>query len=199
MCATEEISEQEQTFGDGGRPQLLDVVTIPMLEPRPVNHQQENHLINENCRWKKTGSVNNRRLPELLDKPAQLWENGNSSKVGNNDGVAAGNMQNIDNSLFFIKPESLTITVVWKTHSTGKEVRANFGYNKEQYYLKVTDTIAESKYENKSLQEYQQQGLEMPRDYPIPIDNVYLCVSLAEKIFHGHYYKLTAAIVGVPD
>ena len=38
----EEVSEQERQYADGSDPEVLDVIEIPLLEPRPKPYQPEN-------------------------------------------------------------------------------------------------------------------------------------------------------------
>ncbi len=185
---TEEILEREQMFADGGCPQILDVVTIPMMEPKPAHHQRENHLIDSAGSWEKIGDLDNRDLPALLDDVSNgLWINEGSSRAGHNDRVSIAQARRLKNSLLLIQPQSLTIIVQWGARwkkGDRPEVRADFEHNKHNYRLKVTDPVAEDKYQSKGLGEYS-----------IATDDVYLCVSLAEAL-GDNCYKLVAAIIG---
>ncbi len=185
----EEISKTEQTFSDDSQPKLLDIVSIPMLKPQRMRHQQENHLIDDSQRWKRTGRVKKYALPELLDDtPGEIWINAG----GKNDRIPVAAVRKLKGSLLLIKPESLTI-IVQRTQLYKEgylpQVRAVFGHNKHSYNLAVTDLIAEEKYRQKS------RDYRIP-EHPVAVDNVYLCVSLAEKEFQGNFYKLVAAIIG---
>ena len=53
---SEAILEHEQRYEDGSYPQVLDVIDILLLGPRPKDHQQENWLINEG-RWVRVGRI----------------------------------------------------------------------------------------------------------------------------------------------
>lgn len=44
---SEEISEEERRYENGQSAQILDVISVPMREPRPGAHQTENHLIDD--------------------------------------------------------------------------------------------------------------------------------------------------------
>ena len=190
----EEISTTEQTFSGGGCPELLDVVEIPMLTPKPTGHQQENHLIDGSKKWKKVGRVAPGELSALRDDvPGPLWvDNGN-----NNDRVSVADAHNLDNSLLLVKPTNLSIVVQWK--DTKMQVRANFHHNGNSYNMVVTDPVAEEKYTQMAKADYRQDNARtLPREYETP-DGVYLCVSLAEQTFYGKLYKLVAAIIGDND
>ncbi|WP_424946793.1 dual OB domain-containing protein [Candidatus Spongiihabitans sp.] len=194
---TEEISQQEQTLPDGSLLQLLDVVTIPMQEPKPKHHQQENHLIDGTGSWEKTGTLNQRDLPALLDDVSDtLWINGSSTVAGNNDRVPVADTRNLENSLLLIQPTSLTIIVQYESYKGGgrPDVRAEFIYQGCDYSIRVTDPDAEKKYQDIGYTDHK-AGKEMPHRYPVAVDDVYLCVSLADE-FEGYCYKLVAGIIG---
>src|SRR6266849_9791111 len=53
----EEISVQDRRYEDGHLPNLLDIISIPMLQPKPCTYQSENHLIADNYYWEKTGTA----------------------------------------------------------------------------------------------------------------------------------------------
>ena len=41
----QEVSEYERQYEDGSDPRVLDIVDVPLLEPRPLDHQTENWLL----------------------------------------------------------------------------------------------------------------------------------------------------------
>ena len=196
----EEISCGEQTFADGSYPQLLDVVSIPMLEPKPMHHQQENHLIDEGQRWRKMRSVDHNVLPELLDNiPGDLWINGNSSNPGCNDRVLFADAENLKESLFLIAPTSLKFIVRWQGHHGGtRQVRADFHHNENHYNLAVTDPVIEKIYKHIAYSDYHKDDQDLPREYSATVGGIYLCISLGEA-WEGHCYKLVAAVIEGPD
>ena len=191
----EEISCGEQTFADGSYPQLLDVVSIPMLEPKPMHHQQENHLIDKGQRWRIIKSMDHNVLSELRDDiPGDLWINGSSSNPGCNDRVLFADAKNLEESLFLIAPTSLKFIVRWKERRKGiRQVRADFHHNKNHYNLVVTDPVIEQQYMDMSYSDYRKDGQGLPREYSATVDGVYLCISLGEKLYR-YCYKLVAAV-----
>ena len=197
---SEEISMEEQTFSNGTRPKLLEVVAVPFIQPKPVLHQQENHLIyakNGNRLWENIGCVAQRELPQLLDNVSgNLWLNGCSSVHGHNDRVSVTEAKDLRNSLLLIQPASLTIHLQKNPYqeSNYPKVRAEFEYNGQNYILMVTDPPTEQKYRNKNLREKEP----LPCYYSVVTDNVYLCVSLGKE-FQGYCYKLVASIIGDKD
>ena len=48
----EEVSQIERQYENGGGPQLLDVIDIPLRLALPKNHQQENWLLDPDRRWR---------------------------------------------------------------------------------------------------------------------------------------------------
>jgi len=53
-----EISKKEErVFADGSDPQILDIISIALLKPlaHKYKYQTENHLIDSNIHWEKTG------------------------------------------------------------------------------------------------------------------------------------------------
>ncbi|MDD9856354.1 MAG: hypothetical protein OXU88_09280 [Gammaproteobacteria bacterium] len=190
---SEGVSVEEQTLDAGGCPQLLDVVEVPILENKPDGFQQENHLIDTRQSWKKVGHVGPDQLPMLTDYvPNSLWVNDGKK----NDRIPAALARQLTYSLLLIKPESLIVVVDWNPNRKGKQTRAQFRFNNEHYDLVVTDTVAESKYENMSTKDFYEKNLEMPREYEV-VDETYLCVSIADM--GGTVYKLVAAIIGDTD
>ncbi len=163
------------------QPNVLDVIKIPLLEPKPGVYQSENHLINPREPWIKQGSLSASQLPELCDSVPSLWFNGYHSFKGVNDRMPVEiTNQSVHHSLLLIKPDRLSISVD-KTFSQVK-IRSDFDFNRERYQLVVTDPNIEYLYHFKPEGEYE-IGSE-----------VYLCISLGEP-FEGYCYKLVAAII----
>ncbi|MDA7967598.1 MAG: hypothetical protein MPK31_01490 [Gammaproteobacteria bacterium] len=192
------ISSEDMVLADGLCPQLLDVISIPLLEPMPKQHQKENHQIDVSQSWTKQSVLGKQELPKLLDSGFDtLWLN--DPQFAKNDRIRTAKAHNLLGSLLLIQPESLNIIVQWKQPYTGgpPEVVADFRYNQCNYQLCVTDPLAEQKYRKMSMAE-KKLGKELPRIYPAAADKICLCVSLGEE-YHGFYYKLVAAIIGDPD
>jgi hypothetical protein len=125
----------------------------------------------------------------LLDTPAALWANESSSTAGTYDRVTPATAATLNNSLWLIKPQQLTIRVLAPGAPFGnprRKVRASFTYNSTWYDFGVTDLTAEAEFLRRS------NG-----DYEITQD-AYLCVSLGEAhtdpYGHTFCYKLAAAI-----
>lgn len=176
---TEEISEEERLYEDGTDPELLDIILIPMIEPRPKAHQIENHLIDDRKYWVKVGKLAWDKLPNLADRPqGPLWFNSGSSYNGLNDRIPLSQAERFQNSLFLIESDGLSVRVAVEGAEFGtpkRKVRANFRYQGYQYILAVTDPDIERMYLARKNGEYS-------------IDEAYLCVSLGDV-----YERISAA------
>ena len=163
------------------QPKLLDIISIPILQPQTHTYQSENYLIDHRKRWLKQGTLSATQLSQLCDTVSTLWINGYHSWNGFNDRIPVDIVQSqINTSLLLIKPNTLSIFVEKEVHHI--KIRANFYLNHQQYRLVVTDPNVESRYRFKGEGEYPMTG------------DIYLCISLGEP-FEGYCYKLVAAVI----
>ncbi len=183
---TEEISQKEGRYKDGSDPDVLDIIVIPMIQPKPTGFQSENHLIDPEYYWEKAGQATWSQVLAAVDAPSgSLWINGSSSYNGSNDRVIAASANTLKNSLFLIKPSDLKIVVATEGEDFGnprRRVRASFHFNGEYYIFSVTDPF------------YRDQYLE-GENGSFPIRTGLLCVSLGGLHEDGYAYKLAAAII----
>ena len=180
---TEEVSERERRYANGGDPRLLDVIDVPVLGARPTRHQRENWLLDSARRWQFVDRVHPSGLARLADPRAPLWVDGYSSNEGQNDRVPEYRAPGLRDSLRLIWTDNLRITVSAPNEPQGdfrRFVRGRFGYCGTDYSIRVTDPIVEERYIKIG-------------DYPI--GGRFVTVSLAETPFYGYYYKLIAAII----
>jgi len=94
-----EISEEERRFENGKDPRVLDIIDVPMIAAVPLLHQTENHVIDAGYYWTKKGQLPWAELKHLIDKPAPLWFNGDSTYSGLNDRVSVEHAAKMTNSL----------------------------------------------------------------------------------------------------
>ena len=185
---SEEISEEERRYENGQNAQVLDVIYVPMFEPKAHRHQSENHLIDDKYNWEKVGSANWADVEGALDTVSgPLWINGHSTWNGLNDQVPEAKVDSLASSLYLIRPTNLQINVGIEGGVYGpakRRVRASFSFDRLSYRLMVTDPVIERKYL-------------AGQDGSSPVENAILCVSLGE-LFQGHAYKLVAAVI-TPD
>ena len=66
-----DVSEYERQYEDGSDPRPLDIVDVPVLEPKPDGCQTENWLLDPERYWERAGSVS----------PLDIPSNGSGSTV----------------------------------------------------------------------------------------------------------------------
>jgi len=180
---TGELSVEEISFEDGGTPQLLDIILVELAKHSPQACQSENFTIVDSQKWIKLGTLPVSEVSRLCDHVDSLWINGYNSYNGINDRIPLEMTDDgLSNSLLFIQPDNLCITVE-EGIKLLKKVRAKFEFNDIKYWLTVTDPVIENQYLKEELGEY-----------PIEDENAFLCVSLGEP-HEGYRYKLVAGII----
>ena len=186
--ASEEINEEERRYENGDSTQVLDIVSIRFREHRPHSYQTENHLIDDEYYWAKSGAIDWHQLQDALDViEGPLWANNHSTYNGINDQVPEHVANTFQGSLKLLHPNDLRISVGVEGGVYGpakRRVRASFVVGQFQYKLMVTDPQIERHYLKGENGEF-------------PIDEAIICVSLGE-LFHGYAYKLVASIF-MPD
>jgi len=182
---TAEISVEERQYENGSEPKLLDIIDIPLIAPVPRIHQTENHMIDAEVYWTKEGEFSWEDVTALLDTPASLWGNGDSTYHGRNDRMTQAAASAFQNSLWLIAPTNVVMRVLTPGAAFGnpkRRVRAEFTYQGVPYDLMVTDPVAERVYLARSNGDY-------------PSQDVRFCISLAEAHTDGYCYKLVAAVI----
>lgn len=183
--AGQEVAASEGRYSDFTDPKVLDIMKVPVLEPKPENHQQENWLLDPRGTWSKQGVVSWTELQAAVDAPPEpLWKNGSSSSRGTNDRVAASDVATFARSLYLLRPTNLVISVELEVAEdfARRRVRARFSLGKSSYRLAVTDPVVVQKY------------LSEP-DGEFAVPEALLCVSLAADVLSGYCYKLVAAVI----
>ena len=180
-----------QRYCEGTRdPQLLDVIEVPLLEPRSSGYQSENHLIDPKQQWRCRGNVTVEQIVPAIEKiNGPLWINGDSTWNGRNDRITRAGAAAIANSLVLVQPESLTMTINTEGADFGnprRRVRGEFSLGGHDYIFAVTDPIIESEFEAKADGSSRETG------------NPILCISLSE-IFETQNacYKLIAGVIEI--
>ena len=179
----EEISPRERCYADGGDPQVLDVIDVPLLDPRPKTYQRENWLLDPNRCWAKVGQATWNDLRSMTDRDEPLWINDHSTRGGQNDRVPLAETAAIDNSLRLIRVDELTVTVSEPSRPSADfpVLRGSFNYLGDDYRFRITDPASESGSLNLTYGDY-------------PVGERYLVISLGEP-YEGYAYKLIATII----
>ncbi|WP_079031829.1 dual OB domain-containing protein [Streptomyces specialis] len=178
------ISASERRYLSGEEPQVLDVISMRLIDYQPVGFQRENWLLDSSVRWEKTGQIGWGGLSRLEQRPVRLWLNGYSTNAGCNDFLPADRQSTVNDSLKLIRVNGATIRV--DTPSPRSEdarlvVRAEFKYAGSGYVLRVTDPVCEEK--------FRKQGVGRHR-----LGDSFLTISLSEE-FMGRIFKLVAAVI----
>lgn len=178
-----EVSEYERQYSDGSDPRVLDVLDVPLQEPRPWLFQQENWLLDPKHYWARNGTLD---WPELAGFTVvrPLWVNGYSTYNGHNDKVPLSVASGLTSSLMLIQADAIRLTVFAPGEAFGnakRRVQARFHHAGDEYRLWVTDP------------RYERSYLAKP-DGSYDLGEVYLTVSLGEPK-DDDCYKLVAAIV----
>ena len=180
----EEVSLSECRCTDNSIPQVLDVIEVPVVSPKPRDYQQENWLLDRKRRWIKKHSISTGELSAMSDPTNTLWTNNHSTYHGLNDRVPEVDANDFRNSLYLIRVNTLDIQVFVPSAAFGsgaKRVQGLFQYNGVCYSLRVTDNDYEYTYLQRPEGHYQ-------------IGPCFLTVSLGEP-YKGFAYKLIAAII----
>jgi hypothetical protein len=180
----EEVSEYERQYEDGSDPRVLDLVDVPLQEPRPRGYQQENWLLDPERYWIRVGHVRWDALARLAERGGDLWLNGYRTFHGENDKIPLESAARIRSSLKLIHVDGLALKVFKPSETFGnpkRKVQARFRFAGNGYALSVTDPIIERAY---LAQE----------DGKHDLGESYLTISLGEA-FNDCCYKLVAAVI----
>lgn len=176
------INDRDCLYSDKTHATTLDIITATFIDHKPEKFQVENCIIDSDKYWNKIGvyDFSNYALDKLCDKPDTLWFNNHQSGGGKNDQVSPEEAKKIQQSLYFIYVNKVTIFVSrWE----GKlKVRGEFVYNHNRYNLKVTDLHWIGYYKDKETGIYH-------------LDNMHITLSLALETFQGFHYKLIADLI----
>ena len=180
----QEVSEYERQYEDGSDPRVLDIIDIPVLEPRPKDYQSENWLLDPDCYWEKAGRLSWFDLPALVDPAAPLWIDGHSTYNGQNDKIPLGAIGSVADSLRLIHVDRLQLIVCRPGEAFGnnkRRVQGRFEHSGREYALWVTDPGFERTYLAKLDGAYE-------------LAECYVTISLGEP-YGDACYKLIAAII----
>jgi len=178
----------ERLYAGWKDPQLLDLIEIAFLQPRPIACHQEDHLINSAEKWVRKGSVDREFLnPGLEEVRGHLWFDGGSTSNGLNDRIPAEVAEQLRSSLKLIQPKSITMRVQTEGAYFGKpkkKVRGLFSIAGHSYIFSVTDPVIEAEFKNAP------EGAER-----IVVDPI-LCISLSEVFEEQNAcFKLIAGVL----
>jgi len=185
---SEGVSARESQYPDGTVPRVLDLMGVPLLEPKPKAYQTENWVIAPKSPWEFAGRITWNQLKTMTDSPTVLWINTSSTRSGLNDRVSLSDAAGLNGSLYLLQLPKLTLQVFAPGalfNNPRRRVQAGFHYNGVEYRLKVTDPEIEEEYRGRP-------------DGSYAVNACCVTVSLGEPHQDGFCYKLVAALV-TPD
>lgn len=181
----QEVSRDERAYDDGQEPRLLDVVDVPLIEPKPAGFQSENWIVDPLQSWTLCERLSVGVLEGWVDAPPTLWLNSHKTYHGSNDQVPESLAGSLTTSLYLIAVTSVDLHVFAPGAAFGdhrRRVQARFIYGGVLYGLRVTDPVIEDEF------------LAKP-DGAYPIGAAFLTISLSAESYKGSHYKLVAAII----
>lgn len=180
------VSLRELELRKGKKPDLLDIVEIGLHAHCPEYHQTENWGLDATSVWRKAGAFPKNNLHALLDSPGILWEAGAYGPGDSrNDRVLADVAHKLPNSLYFIQPAKVTFHLS-TSFSGSEQIRGSFIYGAYNYSLVLTDPVAVAALRNTH---------KIKMGIPVPIERVYLCISLSLRALNGNCFKLIAGVI----
>jgi hypothetical protein len=140
----------EHLYVDGGEPELLDLIQVEFLQPRPAFCHREDHLINAKSCWTRRGALRREELVSAIEPEAGcLWFDGGSTKFGINDKIPADAAAQLTSSLKLVQPKSLFIKVQTEGgqyRQPRSVIRGFFSLAGFDYTLSVTDGAIEREF-----------------------------------------------------
>ena len=174
----------ERLYEDGTDPQLLDLIDLSLLQPKPLGCHAEDIIVDSTRRWQKQAHLTYQEALELIPMAStSLWINGKSTSHGHNDGIDEWKAARLKTSLKLICPDKLTMTATAEHHNKRK-VRGEFRLRNSSYKLAITDPCIESEFSHYHL------GAERVTRNPL------LCISIG-LVFEQTKacYKLIAGVM----
>jgi hypothetical protein len=180
----EEVSEDERQFSDGSDPRVLDIIDVPLLNPKPRDYQKENWLLDPEQYWVKVGRLEWTRLEEFIEEAKPLWIDGHHTYNGRNDKIPLSLAGSLESSLCLVRVDRMQLSVFKPGEAFGdlkRRVQGCFKHYDTEYRLWVTDPSIARAY------------LARP-DGNYELAECFLSISLGEA-YKGASYKLIAAIL----
>lgn len=110
----------------------MDIIDVPLHEPRPKDYQQENWLLDPNQYWVRVGRFPWAELEQLADKSGTLWLNGFHTYSGHNDQIPVDQAVTLVNSLKLVHVDAMQLKVFKPGEAFGnpkRRVQAQFQFS----------------------------------------------------------------------
>ncbi len=174
----------ERLYQDGSDPQLLDLIDLSLLHPKPIGCHAEDILVDSTKRWQKCDNITYREALESIPMSStSLWINGKSTSHGLNDVMDDWVAARLKSSLKLICPDKFTMTATAE-HENKRKVRGEFWLRNSSYKLTVTDPWIENEFSHYEI------GTKRIALKPL------LCVSIGQVFEQTKAcYKLIAGVI----
>jgi hypothetical protein len=182
--ASRAISVQQETYADGSRLAVLDIVEIAFDGHQPEHHQSENWLISQDVPWKKVGQATRKQLLQaVLPAISPLWHPSESTYSGHNDKIQAGIAMLFDSSLALVQPDTAILEVSYNPFGKKNEVWVGFTWAATPHKIKLTDGVQFDRFNTNVGDSHS-------------LNDPLLCISLAEIwAAQGIASKLVAGLI----
>jgi hypothetical protein len=173
---------------DGSQPRPLDLLRIPLKEPRPLKSQPENWLVSAEP-W------------DLLARPApEAMLEGLDAALTRGPDLLGSDCDSVPESYFDTHPNASSLALIaptgirWrvtKDFNGKRQLRANFRVRNAKYDLGITDVEYERKTRGLDVgtHAFTAAGISLSG-----ASRIRLTISLSEP-FHGNCYKLVAGVI----
>ncbi len=187
------IVRKHCTLRQGGMPQVLDLVEVPLLENQNDPCQPENWQVETGAEWNKIGEVSAAEVEGWVEHPNDLWLEDPEHADRIAEQTQAGEAGSP--SLVLIRPDQFRVRM-WAEYNPFKgynqhKTRGIFEYAGVEYSLSITDDSFTAKHCPKP------DGDEHVF-VPDIAENCALCVSLGAP-FNGYHYKLIASVIPLTE
>ena len=123
---------------NGEKADVLDVLTVTLEKPVPIDHQTENHVVSSDVEWIHVGYLSYGQLLHGLDNDVpSLWLTGAKPNSEKTDRVAFSDISQFQQSLLLVGPFSLEIRVAREYGK--KKWRGLFDFKGMSYNPAITD------------------------------------------------------------
>lgn len=184
-----ELRLHERVTSLGREVRVLDIVRMALGNRVADPLQPENWQHGGPPPWEVIGQGTLTDLERASETPPSIWD-----ELGDRpDRILENHARQspLTHSLLLLSLASLTIELSSEHYPerTRKQRRALFTYRNRDYRLSITDPTIEARY-----------GLQVPTPSELALTHridhrCYVCISLTHQPFHGHHYKLVAAII----
>lgn len=128
----QDLTVRDIEYEDGSTPQLLDIISVPVIRTEPLRYQPENIVIDPEYYWEKRGRYKVRDLEQFLFKGDHIFGDFN-------DRLSEVAALTLNHSLTLVRANGIWFIKRPGYREGTNQVRAKFKYKGNEYNLVVTD------------------------------------------------------------